>query len=86
MPDSLCSRSSEFLSLSCSCSRQSTSEILPSSEAMEVEEGQRVRQWKGGRWRGRKEERNGGSRGKDVESEGGGGGEREKKKKKQKRL
>ena len=58
MPDSLCSRSSEFLSLSCSCSRQSTSEILPSSEEMEVEEGQRVRQWKGGRWRGRVKKKN----------------------------
>ena len=75
MPDSLCSRSSEFPSLSCSCSRQSTSEILQSSE-MEREEGGTCFKI----MEGRKEERNRGSRGEDVESEGGGGGGREERK------
>ena len=61
--------------MSCSCSRQSTSEILPSSE-MEREEGGTCFKI----MEGRKEERNRGSRGEDVESEGGGGGGREERK------
>ena len=86
MLDSLCSRSSKFLSLSCSCSRLSTFETLHSSE-MEDEQIVRTRGVKkvegrnGRRDRGREEGREGRRdgerkgrrwRGKEKGREGGG--------------